>query len=158
MKSKIFFLIATFILAVGGSHASESVEYPDGYRTWTHIKSMVLHKHHPLENPFMGIHHVYGNDQGVKGTKSGQFDDGAILVFDLLKYETQDNASTEGDRILLGVMIKDSIKYPSTGGWGFEGFKGNSRSERLVSDDGQSCFACHASQKQADYVFSSWRD
>jgi len=106
----------------------------------------------------MGIHHVYGNEKGVKGSKSGQFDDGAVLVFDLLQYMTQDNASTEGDRILVGVMVKDSTKFASTGGWGFEGFKGKRHTERLVSDGGQSCFACHASQKETDYVFTHWRD
>jgi len=159
MKLNILCLILSLtILAAGSSYAGGSVDYPDGYRTWTHIKTMVLHQGHPLENPFMGIHHVYGNDQGVKGTQTGQFDDGAILVFDLFKYITQDNASTEGDRVLVGVMVKDSTKYPSTGGWGFEGFKGNSHSQRLVSDGGQSCFACHTSQKETDYVFSSWRN
>jgi len=94
----------------------------------------------------------------VSGSKTGQFNDGAVLVFDLLEYTTQDNASTEGDRVLVGVMVKDNARYPSTGGWGFEGFAGDSQSERLVNDGGQSCFACHASQKDNDYVFTHWRD
>jgi len=153
---KLILSLSMFIAA--GTHAGSSVDYPDGYRTWTHIKTMALHKGHPLENPFMGIHHVYGNEKGVKGSKSGQYEDGAVLVFDLLQYMTQDNASTEGDRILVGVMVKDSNKYASTGGWGFEGFKGNSHTERLVNDGGQSCYACHASQKETGYVFSRWRN
>lgn len=159
MKAHIRYLIMPLaFLASTGTQAGDSVAYPDGYRSWTHIKSMVLHKGHPLENPFMGIHHVYGNEKGVEGTRSGQFDDGAILVFDLLQYTTSDNASTEGERVLVGVMTRDSSKYASTGGWGFEGFKGSSQSQRLVNDGGQSCYACHASQKETDYVFSQWRD
>lgn len=55
-------------------------------------------------------------------------------------------------------MSKDSSKYKTTGGWGFEGFKGNSKTERLVADDGTSCFSCHTSQKEHDYVFTHWRD
>ena len=153
---KLILPLLMFIAA--GTHAGSGVDYPDGYRTWTHIKTMALHKGHPLENPFMGIHHVYGNEEGVKGSKSGQYEDGAILVFDLLQYMTLDNASTEGDRVLVGVMVKDSNKYAATGGWGFEGFKGNSHTERLVNDGGQSCFACHASQKETSYVFSRWRN
>ncbi|MGD2138119.1 MAG: cytochrome P460 family protein [Gammaproteobacteria bacterium] len=70
----------------------------------------------------------------------------------------QDNASTEGDRVLVGVMVKDSDKFPSTGGWCFEGFAGDSRTERLVNDGGQSCFAGHASQKDSAYVYTHWRD
>lgn len=140
------------------SQAGDPIDYPDGYRSWTHIKSMVLHPGHPLENPFKGIHHVYGNEKAVTGTKTGKFEDGSVLVFDLLAYQTQDKASTEGDRILTGVMVKDGKHYPETGGWGFEGFNGNSHTERLVSDGGQSCFGCHTSQKDHDYVFSRWRD
>jgi hypothetical protein len=159
MKQSILNLILSSSLLVAAStHAGDNVDYPDGYRTWTHIKTMVLHEGHPLESPFLGIHHVYGNEQGVSGSKTGQFDDSAVLVFDLFEYTTQDNASIEGDRVLVGVMVKDSDKYSSTGGWGFEGFAGDSRTERLVDDGGQSCFACHASQKDNDYVFTRWRE
>jgi hypothetical protein len=159
MKQSILNLILSSSLLVAAStYAGDNVDYPDGYRSWTHIKTMALHEGHPLENPFLGIHHIYGNEQGVSGSKTGQYDDGAVLVFDLLEYTTQDNASIEGDRILVGVMVKDSDKYSSTGGWGFEGFAGNSRTERLVNDGGQSCFACHASRKDNDYVFTRWRE
>jgi len=151
-------ILLPIILVATGAYAGDGVDYPDGYRSWTHIKTMALHKGHALQDPFMGIHHVYANEQGVKGAKTGQFDDGAVLVFDLLNYITQDNASTEGDRVLLGVMTKDSAKFANTGGWGFEGFKGSSHTERLVSDGGQSCFACHESQQANDYVFSRWRE
>jgi hypothetical protein len=159
MKQHLLHLVMSSVMLVAATtHADDNIDYPDDYRTWTHIKTMVLHKGHPLENPFLGIHHVYGNEEAVKGTHSGKFDDGAVLVFDLLEYRTQDEASTEGDRVLLGVMVKDSAKYPSTGGWGFEGFKGNSHTERLVNDGGRSCFACHSSQKDNYYVFTRWRD
>lgn len=151
-------LLSSLLLVASSAQAADSVDYPDGYRTWTHVKTMVLHEGHPLENPFLGIHHVYGNELAISGSKTGQFNDGAVLVFDLLEYTTQDNASTEGDRVLVGVMVKDNARYPSTGGWGFEGFAGDSQSERLVNDGGQSCFACHASQKDNDYVFTHWRD
>jgi len=150
-------LIGSSLALCVNSYAGETVAYPDGYRSWTHIKTMVLHKGHSLENPFLGIHHVYGNNKAVRGSKSGRFDDGAVLVFDLLQFNTNDNASVEGDRVLVGVMTKDSSKYKSTGDWGFEGFKGNSQTERLVADDGTSCFGCHTSQEENDYVFTLWR-
>ncbi|MEN8204496.1 MAG: cytochrome P460 family protein [Pseudomonadota bacterium] len=159
MKQSILNLaLSSLMLVAASAHAGDNVDYPDGYRTWTHIKTMVLHKGHPLENPFMGIHHVYGNEKAVEGTKSGQFGEGAVLVFDLLEYMTADNASTEGDRVLVGVMVKDNSKYQSTGGWGFEGFAGDSPTKRLVNDGGKSCFDCHASQQEHNYVFTRWRD
>jgi len=159
MKHILYTLTLAGMLAITSiTYAGNKIAYPDGYRNWTHVKTMVLHQGHPLANPFMGIHHVYANSKAVKGTQSGKFEDGSVLVFDLHKYLTKDNASTEGDRILVGVMVKDSRHYADTGGWGFEGFKGNSRSQRLVNDGGKGCFGCHTSQRNHDYVFSRWQD
>ena len=54
------------------------------------------------------------------------------------------------------MLERDEKAFASTGGWGFEGFKGNSR-DRIVSDP-QSCFSCHQRQAAATgFVFSSWR-
>ncbi|MCW8931615.1 MAG: cytochrome P460 family protein [Gammaproteobacteria bacterium] len=158
MKNTILKIIITSSILLGAnSHAADQPDYPENYRSWTHIKSMTLHKGHALENPFLGIHHVYGNKAAVAGTKSGHFEDGSVLVFDLLQSVTKDKASVEGERVLIGVMSKDSSKYKTTSGWGFEGFKGNSKTERLVTDDGTSCYSCHTSQKENDYVFTQWR-
>jgi hypothetical protein len=55
-------------------------------------------------------------------------------------------------------MRKNGKKYSETGGWGFEGFAGDSKSERLAKDGGTSCFECHQWEKRTDYVFSKVRD
>lgn len=136
---------------------NNAVPYPEGYRSWFHTKSMLIQPGHALENPFQGIHHIYANPKALKGLKSGTYADGSILVFDLLKYNEKDLTVQEGDRKLTGVMHKDATKYAATGGWGFEGFAGNSTTERLVKDGGQSCFGCHTSEKAKDYVFSETR-
>jgi hypothetical protein len=134
-----------------------AVAYPDGYRHWTHVKSMVLLPDHPLAATFGGIHHVYANDRALEGYASGTFKDGSVLVFDLLEYNQADNAGTEGARKLTGVMQKDSKRFAATGGWGYEGFAGDSKTQRLVTDGGASCQACHAQQKDHDFVFSTMR-
>lgn len=146
-------LVTTFSYAEG-----DGVHFPDGYRNWLHAKSMLIQPGHALADPFQGIHHVYANGKAAKGLKSGKYDNGSVLVFDLLKYEEKDKAIQEGERKLIGVMHKDTTKYASTGGWGFEGFAGNSKTERLVKDGGKSCFGCHEPQKAKDYVFSELRD
>ena len=64
----------------------------------------------------------------------------------------------EGARKVLGVMHRDPKKWKETGGWGFEGFKGDSNTERAVGDKAATaCFQCHTSQKDRDFVFSSYR-
>jgi len=89
--------------------------------------------------------------------KSGEpYPDGAMLIFDLLEAKSDNNAIVEGPRKVLGVMHKDSKRFSETGGWGFEGFKGDTR-ERIVTDPKTACFNCHESQKNRDYVFSQYR-
>ncbi|MDH5764058.1 MAG: cytochrome P460 family protein [Nitrospinota bacterium] len=133
------------------------VDYPEGYRQWTHLKSMVIQKGHPLENPFQGIHHVYANPKAEKGLKSGNYENGSVFVFDLLKAQDAGSALAEGPRKLVGVMKKDKKQFQSTGGWGFEGFAGDSTTQRLVSDGGVGCYQCHTSQESKDFVFSTFR-
>lgn len=151
-------LLAFGVLTKASDEAVNNVAYPDGYRDWTHIKSMLILPGHTLEDPFQGLHHIYANDKAVEGYGSGNFEKGSVIVFDLLEYKKQSNSIVEGERKLLGVMVKDNSRFSNTGGWGFEGFSGNSKTERLTSDGGQSCFSCHMSQKNSDYVFSKFRE
>ena len=149
--------LTLFVLPLAVQSA-QPIDYPNGYRSWTHVKTMTIHEGHPLETPFLGIHHIYANDLAVKGLKQGRFADGAVLVFDQLQNRQADLASVEGERVLLGVMVKDSRRFPKTDGWGYQGWQGNSRTERLVNDDGASCHGCHHQQQARDFVFSQWRD
>lgn len=151
-------LAAALVLGASPLAAQDPIDYPEGYRGWAHVKTLTLHAGHVLADPFEGIHHVYANPPAVTGTQGGEFADGSVLVFDLLAAVSEGEATAEGKRKLLAVMVKDRGRYPATGGWGFEAWAGDSRSERLVTDGGASCFDCHTSQAQSDYVFSRWRD
>jgi hypothetical protein len=135
------------------------VPYPEGHRGWYHVKTMAIDRGHPLFDSFGGIHHLYANERAMRGYRSGKFANGAVIVFDLLEMtKTDDHAIVEGPRKVLGVMRKDARRYAKTGGWGFEAFKGDSRSERVVGAKAeQACFGCHAGQKAKDYVFSTLR-
>lgn len=135
-----------------------AVPYPKGYRDWTHVKSMVISPGHPLYESFGGIHHIYANKKAMEGYAKGKFPDGAVIVFDLLEAKSADNALTEGARKVVGVMHKDAKKWKETGGWGFEGFKGDSTTERAVAKNAASaCYNCHTQQKDRDFVFSAYR-
>jgi Cytochrome P460 len=93
------------VLAVGlaalGSAASAvaqeaaKVDYPTGYRDWTHVKSMVIQPGHQLYESFGGIHHIYANQSALEGCRTGSFADGSVIIFDLLEATTADNAITE---------------------------------------------------------------
>jgi cytochrome P460 len=159
MKLLAACLTAGFLLisvSKGGADSGQ-VEYPEGYRQWAHIKSMLIKPGHPLENPFQGLHHVYGNSKALKGYKDGNFTDGSVIVFDLLQYSQEGKTIQEGERKLIGVMQKDKKAFGATGGWGFEAFPKNSKKDRVVTDGGKSCFQCHTAQKGHDFVFSRLR-
>jgi len=149
-------LLATATVVAG---TAPRVAYPEGYRDWKHVKSMVIQAGHPLFASFGGIHHLYANEKALEGYAGGRFPDGAVIVFDLLEADAADHAVTEGARKLIGVMEKDAARFAATGGWGFEGFAGDSQSERLVGDAAATaCFACHQAQAAQDYVFSAARN
>jgi hypothetical protein len=135
-----------------------AVPYPEGYRHWHHVKSMVIEPGHPLYEAFGGIHHLYANRKALEGYANGRFPDGSIIVFDLLVADNTGNAITEGARKVVGVMVKDAKRWPATGGWGFEGFKGDSKTESAVTgNEAAACYQCHTAQKDSDYVFSKAR-
>ena len=159
LAATICFVLCLFLSApvFPGEGSKHSVKYPEGYRQWTHVKSMVIQQGHPLFESFGGIHHVYANKKALEAMKTGKsYPNGAVLVFDLLEAKSENSATVEGLRKIIGVMEKDSRRFAQTGGWGFEGFKNDTR-ERAVADPKGACFGCHEPQKKTDYVFSSYR-
>jgi len=136
-----------------------AVDYPTGYRKWAHVKSMaIVSDKHPLFGAFGGIHHVYVNPVGFDALVKGKsFPDGSVLIFDLLEAKEDNGAWVEGDRKLLAVMQKDRARWKTTGGWGFEAFKGDSHTEQTVTDANAQCFGCHQGQPKNDFVFSVFR-
>lgn len=157
MRKTLLAAFATLCAAAPALAAGPEVPYPAGYRDWHHVKSMVINPGHPLYDAFGGIHHLYANGKAMEGYRSGRFPDGAVIVFDLLEAVTGDNAVTEGPRKVVGVMHRDARKFAATGGWGYEGFKGDTRNRAVGDQAAQACHACHTQRKDAGYVFSSPR-
>jgi hypothetical protein len=147
------------IAATHPSHPSQQeVPYPENFRSWAHVKTGFIEKGSPASDHWGGFHHIYANGQAMTGYQSGSFPDGSILVFDVLEGIEKDNMIVEGSRKIVDVMVKDPGRFATTGGWGFEEFKGNSRTERLVRDSAAtSCYNCHATRKEQGFVFSSYR-
>lgn len=154
MRSVPFALILG-LGATAGPGLAQEVAFPEGYRDWRHVKSMVLEEGHPLFDAFGGIHHIYANRTALDGYSSGSFPDGAVIVFDLLEVVEGDGAISEGSRKVLGVMQRDGRLFAATGGWGFEAFVGGDPAQRAVGPgNGDGCFGCHESEAAPSFVFS----
>ena len=167
MRTLVTLISLSFIIGSGlfvklayGKSATE-VAYPDGYRRWSHVKSMVIFdKNHKLYEAFGGIHHIYANKKAYKGLNNTKkrFPKGSTFVFDLLAHEEADGTYSEGDRKFIGVMTYDRKKHKSTGGWGFQVFEGDGKEAKLTTmKEQKTCFSCHVEMKKSRYVYSKWR-
>lgn len=164
-RSVIFLALAvTGVLAWSLSswaQSNDAIPYPTGYRQWTHVKSTIIGPKSPAYEKIGGIQHIYANEKGMEGYRTGRFPEGSILVYDFLK--TEDDAysegrTNEGSRRFTSVMVKDSKRYAATGGWGFEEFRGDSQTDRMIGAEAPTkCYDCHTSQKERDFVFSAYR-
>ncbi len=159
MRNLCLTIMAVLVAACGTKATSDNagVDYPSDYRSWQHVKSMIIQPGHALEDPFGGMHHIYANSQAMNALIGGRYEDGAVFVFDLLDYVDSNRVIVEADRKRIDVMQYDSEQFSKTGGWGYDTFVGDSATERVVQDVVVSCFGCHKGAKASNYVFSRYR-
>jgi hypothetical protein len=134
----------------------DPVPYPEGYRTWVHVKSTLIGPQSSWFAVSGGLHHYYANEKAMEGFRSGKYPDGAVVIDDLLETKETDGVSSEGSRRRLAVMMKDSKRFGETGGWGFEVFKGDGRQAALMTAKARAaCFGCHTNARES--VFTKFR-
>jgi len=140
--------------ALGDSRRDGSVSYPEGYRGWFRVKTALVSEQHPEFAQSGGFRHIYANPQAVVGYRDGNFADGSAIVVDWIFAVEKNGAFSEGARRRIDVMVKDRSRFGTTGGWGFEQFRGDSRVDRMVQAPATQCYACHSSKGTRDAVFS----
>ncbi|HTS26353.1 MAG TPA: cytochrome P460 family protein [Bryobacteraceae bacterium] len=146
--------------------AGDGTPYPDGYRHWTFLHSSLVpptfdaFAKKPCEKPCTaGLFHFYANDKGMEGLRTGSYPDGAIFAEEMLEWlSTSTGGAKEGQRRLVGVMVKDSRRYASTGGWGYGTFDDESRTDKLDAKMRETCHQCHIARKDQGYVFTEYRE
>lgn len=133
------------------------IPFPDGFRQWTHVKSAIVTSGHPAAAAEGGIHHIYANPKAAEGYSSGQFPEGAAIVYELLETTEKDGVISEGPRRRLDLMVKDSAAFPTTAGWGFARFREVSGASELSDEARVACFECHRRAAGHGFVFSRMR-
>jgi hypothetical protein len=171
MKPIAFLLVALATLAgflaftprVSG-HADEKVapssgnKIPAGYRGW----KLISVAHEAGDNN--DLRAILGNDVAIKAYREEKlpFSDGTIiarLAWRYLPSEENDKVFGREQSFVAGpptnvqFMIKDSRKYPATGGWGFAQFTGGKPVNEAVP---KACFSCHEPAKARDFVFTRY--
>ena len=145
-------------LNVHANPPDDTPPLPD-YRGWTHVKSVVVGPKSAAFQTEGGIHHIYANKAAMEGFRTGRFPNGSVLVYDLLEVKEADGVAAEGPRRRIDLMTKDSERNRDTGGWGFRRFLGADRRDAELTPEARaSCFKCHESRNDRDFVFSSFRE
>ena len=148
-------LAGTFtVLADDVPPAPNGINLPQDYRDWRVIASS-----HRVDNNTLRV--ILGNDIAVAAARSGTirpWPDGAILgklVWKDTVHEAWEKAIVPGEFVHAEFMLKDSERWPDTGGWGFARWKG--MDQKPYGNDAtfvQECFGCHTPVKDNDYVFT----
>jgi hypothetical protein len=162
MKIKFSVITLAIVLIIGTSFALKipvrpapnGIKIPDGFKSWRLIASS-----HRSDNNTMRV--ILGNDTAIQAARYGQtnpWPDGSILaklVWKNKAHEKWPTATVPGEFVHSEFMIKDSKKYPETGGWGFARWKGKNQ-KPYGKDAGfvNECFGCHTPVKDNDYVFT----
>ncbi|MGH7471255.1 MAG: cytochrome P460 family protein [Longimicrobiales bacterium] len=133
------------------------VPYPDGYRDWTHVKSALIGPTHANFASAGGFQHIYANAEAMVGYRSRVFPEGSVVVFDWLELRDNNGTFQEGARRQVDVMVKDAQHFAATGGWGFQRFVRDSRTELATSPAPQQCFTCHDRLKKDGLILSAYR-
>jgi Cytochrome P460 len=131
---------------------------PPGYRDWRLIT--VAHE----EGKQNDIRAILGNDIAFKAARDGKlpYPDGSIIARLAWKYvssEENNKAFGQPQSFIAGAptnvqfMVKDSMKYASTGGWSYLQFNDGKLGDPATFG---ACFACHVPVKSRDFVFNRY--
>ncbi|WP_246422384.1 cytochrome P460 family protein [Mycoplana azooxidifex] len=127
------------------------VTIPEGYRQWELIAPALE------AEPLNELRAVLGNAVAIEAYRGATlpFPDGTILAKLAWKHVQSpefEPASVPGAATTVQIMVKDSVKYAETGGWGFGRFVGGKPVDEAQH---QTCFACHEARvKGHDFVFT----
>ncbi|OGR81031.1 MAG: cytochrome P460 [Elusimicrobia bacterium GWC2_64_44] len=134
--------------------APNGIELPADFADWRLVSASMR-----ADNDTMRA--VLGNKAAMRAAREGRVNpwpDGAVLakvVWRRVDMEEWSTASVPGAFVQVEFMIKNSRKYPETGGWGFARWLGNEL-KPYGQDAGfvKECFSCHQPVKDRDYVFT----
>lgn len=135
------------------------IEMQPGYRDWRLIS--VAREQGALDD----IRGILGNDIAIRAYREGTapFPDGAViarLAWSLTASEENDAAFGRAQSFVAGApkngvqfMVKDSVKYAASGGWGYAHFNDGVPADEVLH---QTCHPCHQAVAARDFVFTRY--
>ena len=148
-------LIAAGIACAGDAGAP--VPFPAEYRNWAVTRSLVVGPENKSFATIGGFHHYYANEKAMEGFRTGEFPNGSVVVDERLATREEGGTTFEGIKKYVAVMEKEATRYQTTGGWGFDVFADEDRTQGAPASVRAACFSCHSKRKDHDFVFSEFR-
>ena len=135
--------------------SANNIKYPKGLTHWR-----VIGTSNRSDNNTQRV--ILGNSAAIKAARSKipktQWPDGAIIAKLVWKNTTLGSwkaATVPGEFVHAEIMLRNSKKYASTGGWGFARWSGlDLKPHSQESNAAEACFACHQAAKNTDFVFT----
>jgi len=157
-------ILVVAFAAVGtlfAAQTGDALKIPGDFNHWYLVHSTLITKYENKFGLFPGVHLIYVNATGFDRLKRGgstPYPDGTMFADDVRTFSAvEDGSYLEGaDHKAITLMVKDSKKYASTGGWGFQAWAGGDSTKPIVTDSVKQCYACHVPQKAQDFTFSKF--
>jgi Cytochrome P460 len=154
---KLCLLVAATI-ALFAREVPDPIPYPEDYRTWAHVKTVLVGPQSSSFATEAGFHHIYANDKAMVGYRTGTFPEGSIVVYDLVETKEVAGNTIEGPQRRFDMMFKDRARSRDASGWRFARFKDGNRTDGTLAPEAEArCLACHSKNKEHDSVFSQFR-
>lgn len=145
---------STLAYAVTVSPAANGIQYPAGLKNWRVVGSSYRN-----DNDTQRV--ILGNSIAIKASRAEQtnpWPKGTILaklVWKNKQHPKWGTAIIPGEFVHAEIMVKDSIRYKSTGGWGYARWQGLELKPYGEDESfSQECLSCHNQVKSSDSVFT----
>lgn len=136
--------------SVGRAGDERPLSLPRNFRSWTHVRSMVVTD---ADAGMLGFHNVYANEPALRTLRSkgkSSYPDGAQFVVSIFEVKQEKGTIVAGPKLRDVVQLKDR-RATATGGWRFASFDA---SGRPIGQGPASCHACHSQAGDRDLVFT----
>ena len=160
LSKKNILLLSLITIFPGFTHAetvspaANGIKYPTGLKNWR-----VLSTSFRNDNNTQRV--ILGNSTAINASRSGKSDpwpEGTILaklVWKNTEHPQWKAAIVPGEFVHSEIMVKNAVKYKTTGGWGYARWKGAEQKPYGKDESfAQECFSCHTHAKDSDYVFT----
>jgi hypothetical protein len=140
-------------LARAAEPAPAHAPYPEGFLQWKQVKAPDLAQAAAAGKKPNQAGFVYADEKALEGLRTGNYPEGAVLVFDVFKVIARpDGTLAYGERASTSTMVRDA-QATDTGGWRFEDYDIVSKAA-LEMNAVQDCYACHTKVASRQFVFT----